>query len=355
VDEISAAPSAGAVLDVERLAGWMDARGLGSGPVREIVPLAGGTQNVVLHFHRGPREFVLRRPPWHPRAESNQTILREARVLGALNGSAVPHPQMLAVCEDPAVLGTTFYLMPHVAGFNATAGLPERQRASPQLRGQMGFALVEAAAELAAVDHRKVGLDTFGKPEGFLQRQTQRWQKQLDSYGRYANWPGTADIPGIDRAARWLEQNLPESGYRAGILHGDYHIGNVLYCYDSPRLAAILDWELATIGDPLLDLAWLVATWPDEAGFLPNPAMRVQPWDGFPSSTELIAHYARCSGRDLRAMAWYVVLACFKLGIILEGTHARACAGEASMETGERLHVATQRLFQRAMQWIDKG
>jgi len=352
VDEIPSGPSAREALDVERLTQWMEAKRLGSGPVRELVPLVGGTQNVVLRFRRGSREFVLRRPPWHPRAESNGTILREAQVLGALNGSAVPHPQMLAVCEDASVLGTTFYLMSHVAGFNATTGLPEMQRGSPQMRYRMGLALVEAAAQLAALDHRKVGLAAFGKPEGFLERQTQRWQRQLESYGKYPKWPGTTEIPGIGQVARWLEQNMPKSGYRAGILHGDYHIGNVLFCCDSTCLAAIVDWELATIGDPLLDLAWLVATWPDETGFVPNPAIRVQPWEGFPSATELIAHYARCSGRDLQAMPWYVVLACFKLGIILEGSYARACAGEASMEAGERLHVATQRLFQRAMKWI---
>ncbi|MFZ0553068.1 MAG: phosphotransferase family protein [Steroidobacteraceae bacterium] len=333
----------------------MDSRGLGYGPIGELVPLAGGTQNVVVRFRRGPQEFVLRRPPWHPRPESNRTILREAQVLRALSGSAVPHPQMLAVCENMAVLGTTFYLMPHVAGFNATSGLPQMQRDSPNIRHRMGLALVEAAVELATIDHRKAGLDAFGKPEGFLERQTERWRRQLEGYERYANWPGPSDIPDIERVARWLEQSLPKSGYRAGILHGDYHIGNVLYRFDSPRLAAIVDWELATIGDPLLDLAWLVATWPDEEGFLPNPAIRVRPWEGFPNATELIAHYARCSERDLQAVGWYVVLACFKLGIILEGTYARACAGEAAMETGQRLHVATQRLFERAMLWIHRS
>lgn len=352
MDDACSAPPGSAGLDVARLAEWMDSRGLGRGPIRELTPLAGGTQNVVVRFRRGTDEFVLRRPPWHPRAESNRTILREAQVLRALSGSAVPHPQMLAVCEDAAVLGTTFYLMPHVAGFNATSGLPQMQRDSPQMRHQMGLALVEAAVELAALDHRKAGLDTFGRPEGFLERQTERWRQQLESYGRYANWPGPADIPGIEGVARWLEQSLPKGSYRSGILHGDYHIGNVLYRLDSPRLAAIVDWELATIGDPLLDLAWLVATWPDDTGFLPNPALRVQPWEGFPSATELIAHYAQCSGRDLQSVAWYVVLACFKLGIILEGTYARACAGEAAMDTGKTLHVATQRLFERAMSWI---
>ena len=134
------------------------------------------------------------------------------------------------------------------------------------------------------------------------------------------------------------------------MIHGDYHLANVLYRFDGPELAAIVDWELTTIGDPLLDLGWLLATWP-EGGEAGN--VSVTPWDGFPTADELVERYAGQTDRDLTHMRWYGVLACYKLGIILEGTHARAAAGKAEQATGEALHNQTLGLFRRALRWID--
>jgi aminoglycoside phosphotransferase (APT) family kinase protein len=157
-------------------------------------------------------------------------------------------------------------------------------------------------------------------------------------------------IAGCDHIADWLEAHRP-SEFEAGLLHGDYHLANVMFRHDGPELAAIVDWELATIGDPLVDLGWLLATWPE--GEAPSAAdVSVEPWNGFPKPEELVEHYGTQSGRDLSNIDWYTVLACFKLGIILEGTHARACAGLAPRETGDQLHAKAIGLFDRASRRI---
>jgi aminoglycoside phosphotransferase (APT) family kinase protein len=217
------------------------------------------------------------------------------------------------------------------------------------MRHAMGLALVDAIAALGRVDYRAVGLEGFGRPEGYLARQVERWRAQLASYEAMPGYPGP-EIPGVERVAAWLDANRPAT-FAPGILHGDYHLANVLFAHDGPRLAAIVDWELSTIGDPLLDLGWLLATWPDPAS-APMTAAAVTPWEGFPSAAELVERYRRGTTRDLAAIDWYAVLACYKLGIILEGTHARACAGKADRTTGDMLHATTVALFERALRLI---
>jgi aminoglycoside phosphotransferase (APT) family kinase protein len=334
-------------VDLSRLAAWMDSRGLGSGPLENCARLAGGTQNILLRFTRSGEGYVLRRPPIHQRTNSNDTMRREARLLAALKGADVPHPRFVAVCEDESVLGAVFYLMAPVEGFNPVSGLPPLHAESADVQRRMGFALVEGIAALGALDYRAVGLEGFGKPDNYLERQVSRWKSQLAGYSELAGWVN--ELPGVEKVADWLEANRPDS-FMPGIIHGDYHLANVMYRNDGPELAAIVDWELATIGDPLIDLGWLLATWP-EPGATQN-LISVKPWIGFPSAGELVAHYAANSERDLSAMNWYAVLACYKLGILLEGTHARACAGKAPRETGDLLHGRAVRLFERAQRFI---
>ncbi len=342
------------LVDLGRLADWMDGQGLGRGAIDEAALLTGGTQNLLLRFRRSGRGYVLRRPSRHPRAHSNGTMAREARLLAALAGSAVPHPALIAACHDTDVLGAAFYLMEPVDGFNAHAdGLPARHAGSAAVRHRMGLAMVEAIAALSTVNVEAIGLGDFGRIEGFLERQISRPLRQLQGYAALAGWPGPQSIPGVQTVADWLEANRPHR-FAPGLLHGDFHLANVMFRHDGPELAAVVDWELATLGDPLLDLGWLLATWPrpDGSHHLPN---RVQPWDGFPRAEELVAHYGACTGRDVPAVRWYAVLACFKLGILLEGTHARACAGLAPAATGERLHRAALGLFARAADGIAGG
>jgi aminoglycoside phosphotransferase (APT) family kinase protein len=333
-------------VDLEILDAWMDEQGLPPGRIGVVDKLSGGTQNILLRFERGGRHYVLRRPPLHKRANSDETMRREARVLGALAGSDVPHPGLIAACSDEAVLGAAFYLMEPVDGFNATVGLPELHAGDPGIRRGMGFAMADGIAKLAALDYEAVGLEGFGRPEGYLERQVSRWQHQLESYGEMEGYPGP-DIPGVERIATWLEANRPAT-FEPGILHGDYHMANVMFRYDGPELAAIVDWELATVGDPLLDLGALVASWPDAEGRTPL-GTTVGAVSGLPGADELVRHYLDHSSRKPDSVDWYVVLACYRLGIILEGTHARAFAGRADRNVGDLLHATTVALFRRAL------
>lgn len=337
-------------VDLDRLTVWMDGQGLGSGPLEDVNLLGGGTQNVLLKFSRAGRGYVLRRPPPHLRANSNETMRREARMLAALKGTAVPHPELIAACPEEDVLGAAFYLMEPIDGFNPATGLPPLHAGSADIRHRMGLALVEGIAALGALNYRERGLEGFGKVDSYLERQVARWKSQLDSYAQYSGWPGPGGIPGVDEVAAWLERHRPAS-FEPGIIHGDYHLANVMFRHDGPELAAIVDWELTTIGDPLLDLGWLLATW-QESETPREFGVNIQPWGGFPSPTELVEHYRPRTHRDMSAIDWYAVLACYKLGLILEGTFARACAGQAPKETGDRLHAHTVSLFERALRWI---
>ena len=339
-----------APVDLARLGAWMDDEGLPGGEITDVELLGGGTQNILLRFVRGGESYVLRHPPPHKRANSDETMRREARVLAAIASTDVPHPRLIAACGDESVLGSAFYLMEPVDGANPTVGLPQGYVDSASWRHDLGLAMADGAASVGAVDHEAVGLSDLGRAEGYLERQVARWRAQLDSYSALPGYPGP-DIPGVDEVGEWLDANRPTT-WAPGLIHGDYHLANVLCDPHRPQLAAIVDWELTTIGDPLLDLGWLLATWPDGE----EPATTtVQPWDGFPTPDELVRRYGERSDRDLSAVAWYEVLACYKLGLILEGTHARAIAGLAPPATGDRLHASTVGLFRRALTRIGRA
>ncbi len=330
-------------VDLERLSAWMDREGLPAGPIEGAERLSGGTQNILLGFSRGERRYVLRHPPPHKRKNSDETMRREARVLRALAGSKVPHPGFIAGCPDEAVLGSAFYLMEPIDGFNPTVALPALHQESDEIRHEMGLQMAEAIAHLGELDYLAIGLEGFGKPDGYLERQVPRWKAQLQSYAELAGYPGP-EIPGVDEVGDWLAAHVP-SGFRPGVIHGDFHAANVMFRPDGPELAALVDWELSTIGDPLLDLGWLLATSPDAAG----EGVGLAAWPNFPTHEALIERYAEHSTRELAHLRWYEVLACYKLGIILEGTHARAFAGKAPKQTGDTLHATTLHLFERAV------
>ncbi|MBO0881080.1 MAG: phosphotransferase family protein [Mycobacterium sp.] len=328
----------------------MSRQGLGDGPLEDVSEISGGTQNIMLRFTRSGRPYVLRRGPQHLRPRSNVVILRETQVLAALADTDVPHPHLIAACDDPRVLGdAVFYLMEPVDGFNAGQELPPLHAGDPATRHQMGLSMAEALAKLGAVDYVAVGLDDFGKPTGFLERQVPRWLSELESYREFENYPGP-DIPGVQDIANWLEQCRPPV-WTPGIMHGDYHAANVMFSRTGPDVVAIVDWEMCTIGDPLLDLGWLLATWrlSEKPGVFGGPLTEV---GGLASPEELIERYGRNTTRDLTHINWYTVLACFKLGIVLEGTQARASAGKAPKEVGNLLHAATLRLFEQAQMLI---
>lgn len=334
--------------DLEAVAEWMSRQGLGDGPLEDVATISGGTQNIMLRFTRSGRPYVLRRGPAHLRPRSNIVIMRETEVLAALAGTDVPHPHLIASCADTDVLGdAVFYLMEPVDGFNAGEGLPALHSGDPAVRFEMGLSMADALARLGAVDYAAVGLGDFGKPNGFLERQVPRWLSELESYREFENYPGP-DIPGVDDVASWLEEGRP-TAWTPGIMHGDYHAANVMFSRSGPEVVAIVDWEMCTIGDPLLDLGWLLATWGQSPAF----AGALFEKGGLAGTDDLVKRYARNTTRDLSHITWYTVLACFKLGIVLEGTQARASAGKAPKEVGELLHEATVRLFEQALKLME--
>lgn len=337
-------------MNLEAVAEWMSTQGLGEGPLDNVTELSGGTQNVMLAFTRSGRRYVLRRGPRHLRPRSNAVMLRETRLLAALAGSDVPHPGLIAVCDDPAVLGdAVFYLMEPVDGFNASGELPALHAGDPTVRYGMGLSMADALAKLGAIDHVAVGLADYGKPDGFLERQVPRWLSELDSYRQFENYPGP-DLPGLEDVAAWLQRNVPTS-WRPGILHGDYHAANVMFSPTGPEVVAIVDWEMSTIGDPLLDLGWLLATWRQDDGSSVF-SHTLTGMDGLASPDDLVQRYAAGSSRDLSHLGWYTVMAAFKLAIVIEGTLARASAGMAQQEVGDQLHEAAVWLFERAQTWM---
>jgi aminoglycoside phosphotransferase (APT) family kinase protein len=337
------------LVDLERLDEWMTGQTLpGRGPVTGAVRLQGGSQNNIFLLQRGDAQMVLRRPPLHLRKNSNDTMLREARVLGALAGSSVPHPALFGSCADLDVIGVCFYLMAPIDGFTPPGEPPYAD--DPEWPRHIAEGMADAAAQLAAVDHEAVGLGDFGRSENWLERQVGRWRSQLDGYRELEGYTGS-ELPHVDRVGTWLDENRP-SACHIGILHGDYQFANVMFSNTEPELAAIVDWELSTLGDPLLDLAWMLTAWhePDDP---PGHGSGGGPlWDRMPSRQDVIDHYGAVSGRPVDDMPWFFVLACYKLGILLEGSYARALAGQAQMEMGTMLHSYATWLFEKGAQTI---
>jgi len=326
------------LVDDERLGRWMDERGLpGAGEPVTSRFISGGASNEIFAIRRGEFEAVLRRPPRVVPEGRNKTMLREYRVLEALNGTDVPHPVAYAACEDTDVLGACFYLMSMVDGWspmNMGEHWPAPFDTDLGARRGLGFELVEGIARLARVDWRARGLEGFGKPEGFHDRQVDRWLAHLSGFE-------FRPIPGLDEAAAWLRAHKP-SRWEPGIMHGDYQFANVMFGHGAPaRLAAIVDWEMATVGDPLLDLGWVMNGWTDPGedrtrGYVDQT--------GLPSRAEVLARYAEVSGRGVTEIDYYVILARFKLAIVLEGGYARVVAGDAdnpAMAAYERVVLDT--------------
>jgi len=315
----SAAEAAGLELEpllvLEPLEEFLDARGLGSGPV-EADPIGDGHSNVTYLLRRGDAKLVLRRPPRGPLPPSAHDVLREARLLAALEPLGMPIPTVLASCEDDAVIGAPFYVMPFVEGHILTDALPPELGHEGMPR-RIGEEMVDGLLRLHEVDFEAAGLADFGRSEGYLERQIKR-------FGGLLELNATRPLPDLEWVAEWLAANLPASP-PATLVHGDYRLGNVMLAPREPRLVAILDWEMATIGDPLADLGYMTAMW-SQAGDPPNPVgdlSTVTRLPGFPTRAELARRYVEGSGRSTEALAWYQVLALWKAAIFLEGSYKR--------------------------------
>ena len=306
---------------LEPLQGFLDERGLGAGEI-VVEPVGEGHSNVTYALRRDDAELVLRRPPRGPLPPSAHDVLREARVMTALAGRARV-PKVLAVCGDPAVIGAPFYVMERVQGDVITSALPPALDAVGERR-RIGEELVDALVEVHAVEWSAAGLEGFGKPTGYLERQLRRFLG-LWEHNR------TRDIPAVEAVAAWLRDHLPDPDppTPATVVHGDYRLGNTMFAVGAPaRLAAIFDWEMATIGDPLADVGYLCATWIDRDDPPTTFELsRVTREEGFPSREELVARYEERSGRSVTDIRWYRTLALWKSIVFMEGNYKRALTG----------------------------
>jgi aminoglycoside phosphotransferase (APT) family kinase protein len=305
-----------------------------------------GHSNETFFLQQGERDLVLRRPPLGAFLPSAHDVGREYRVLSALQDTSVRIPRTILECTDDSVIGAPFYVMEKVDGVVIRTELPDLF--TEEHRRKLGEELIDALVELHAVDPVACGLEGFGKPTGYLERQLRRWRGQLE-----LTLPHTRPVPDLERAGDWLAENLPESGPTT-LVHGDYKLDNVMFANDvPPRLVSILDWEMSTLGDPLADLGWMISFWRepgDEAGNLFAETTRVTELPGFSSRADLIDRYARATGRNVDNLDWYQVLAIWKLAILLEGSYARHLAGMTDDPFFERMKEGVPALAAAALQ-----
>lgn len=305
-------------LDLGRLAAYLDREspGLVQGPLRAEV-IQGGRSNLTYRVTDGQGRWVLRRPPLGHVLATAHDMAREYRVISALRGTDVPVPGTVLLCEDDDVLGAPFYVMEQVEGTPyRTAG--ELAALGPERTRALVLALPDTLVALHAVDPRSVQLGDFGRPEGFLERQLRRWGKQLGA-------SRSRELAGIDELHDSLGQQLPDSP-RPTVVHGDFRLDNVLASADD-RIAAVLDWEMSTLGDPLTDLGLLVM-YSERLDVPDAPVSTTAEAAGHPRPEELIERYAAASGRDVSRINWYTAFAWFKLAVILEGIHYRYTLGQ---------------------------
>ncbi|HYT10547.1 MAG TPA: phosphotransferase family protein [Mycobacteriales bacterium] len=286
-----------------------------------VQAIAGGRSNLTYTVDSAAGSVVLRRPPLRAVRPTAHDMTREHRVLSALAGTAVPVPRPLHLCSDPDVLGAPFYVMERVDGVIARGSLPPGYADTPAEREAMTRGLVDVLAELHSVDPDAVGLTGFGRPDGYLARQVRRWLGEWEALR-------DTDAPGVDALAADLAGRMPSSP-SGPVVHGDYRLDNVVLDRSDPgRVAAVLDWEMSTLGDPLADVGLLLVYW--QQGRARDPAVvtrSVTALPGFPTRGQVLAWYAERTGRDVSALPWYVAFGFFKLAVVVAGIVARQKAG----------------------------
>ncbi|MDZ4827754.1 MAG: phosphotransferase family protein [Actinomycetota bacterium] len=337
------------LVDPERLAAWMDGEGLAPGAPLTVERITTGHSNEVFVVERGELRCALRRPPRTPLSPTAHDMVREHRLLSAFRApdgwhgrEPVPVPRPVALCADPDVIGAPFYLMDVVDGVVVRDRLPEVLTPDP---AACAYELIDALAGIHAFDWQAGGLGDFGRPDGYLERQVPRWLGQLERYK-------TRELPEVDEAGRWLSEHTPAM-QPPTVIHGDYKLDNVMFAPDLPVcLAAVVDWEQSTVGDPLADVGWVIGLWvdPDEAASMTGPGPL---GSAAPTRTELVERYGAATGRDLDHLAFYCVLGLFKLACVMEGSYARFTAGTSDDAYFAALGEGVPALARRALEFAE--
>ena len=341
------------LIDVAALERFVNANAAGTpGPI-EVQKHIAGFSNETFYVTRGEERWVLRRPPRGPLLPTAHDVVREYRFISALYGKArVPQP--IAVCEDVSVIGAPFYLMSRCDGEVIRAEMPSAYD-TPEARTTVAEELVDGLVELHGVDWQAAGIG--GKPDGYLDRQIGRWSKQWE-----LTRPRTRELPGLDAATAWLRNKMPQSG-PSTVVHGDYKLDNVMFARNEPRLIAVFDWEMATVGDPLADLGYLLSSWGDPGDDAPPEGIkwvsedraRLTSQPGFPEISALRDRYEAKSGRSMRDFTFYHVLAVYKLAIILEGLYAHYLEATASNPESATFEFQVPMLIARMQRLMNGG
>jgi aminoglycoside phosphotransferase (APT) family kinase protein len=338
--------------DGARLARWISSVPAGSwsdGDLAGAELIAGGRSNLTyrLDFGSGTR-LVLRRPPLGHVLPTAHDMAREYHILSALHGTAIPVPAPVAFCQDPEVIGAPFYLMEYVDGL-VLRTREDGAQVTPDQARQLSQRLAEMLAAIHGLDLSAAGLTGFGRPDGYLARQLARWQRQWEL-------SATREMPGYDRLVERLAAGLPETG-EGTLVHGDFRLDNMLVVLGGrPAIAAVVDWEMSTLGDPLADLGLTLMYWADAADRdwrMINVGAAVTTLPGFFSRAELASRYAELTGRDISGIGYYMAFGCFKLAVVLEGIHARYLQHQTVGEGFEREGHAVPLLIDRAHQLLD--
>ncbi|UIP00790.1 phosphotransferase family protein [Halobaculum sp. CBA1158] len=340
------------LVDPERLREYLAAE-LGSADDFDVRRHAEGHSNETLFVTHGDRELVIRRPPPGETADTAHDVLREYRVMDALQDTAVPLPETVLACEDHAVVGSDFYVMGKRAGDVLRDEEPERF-AAPEHRRRVGEELVDTLSAVHAVDPESVGLGDFGRPAGFTERQVERWAKQF-------SWAFdvTAEeraVPEIAEVTEWLRENCPAEHEHA-LVHGDYKLDNVMFAPGTPpELVAVFDWELSALGDPLTDLGWMLSFWRDPgdpAPATPELTSTFMEREGYPSRRDLVARYEDATGIDYERDRFYRTLAVYKLAALGEMFYRRYLEGNSDDPLYPTMETRVPALAERCLRIVD--
>ena len=337
-------------LDVAALAAYLRGRLLGAERTLELLQFPGGHSNLTYLLRFGPDEYVLRRPPLGPVAPKAHDMARESRVLAAIGPHFPPAPRVLLVCEDPAVIGVPFFVMERRHGIVIRQTMPAEIDDTPAVRRRIGEAAIETLADLHAIAVEGTPLAELGKPDGFVERQVKGW---ADRWARAK----TDQVPLMEDLVPWLEAHIPPAG-PASVVHNDFKLDNMMLDPADPgRVIAVLDWEMATVGDPLVDLGILLAYWP-EASDPPDrflTAMQPTFLDGFPTRAEVVKRYGERSGRNLRGLGFYETFAIFKLAVVVQQIYVRYARGQTKDERFALFAGQVQRLAELAADARDRS
>jgi aminoglycoside phosphotransferase (APT) family kinase protein len=338
-------------VDLARLRSWFEQHVAGAtGGELHAALISGGRSNLTYLIRDDAHEWVLRRPPLGHVLPTAHDMAREYKVLSALAPTDVPVPRTYAFCDDNDVNGAPFYVMENVDGVILRTPADMAPLTKDDAR-RCSEELVDVMARIHTVDFHAIGLDDFGRPDGYLERQVRRWNKQWES----SKAAGCPDTPAIDELARRLHDALPTSGPPT-IVHGDYRLDNtMLATNDYGRVVAVLDWEMATLGDPLADLGLFLLYWGRSEAQVVATGATISTEAGFLSRDEVIERYAKATARSLDALDWYEVFASYKLAIIVAGIHARYLMGKTLGEGFDHMGFMVTSLAEGALDFASRS